>query len=472
MVRLHLYLSCFLITPTIAFSHATTITPTVNTISDQESTIELNFDLEPNDFIYKEYINLSIDNPYTKLSDWKSNIEPVAYYDSTFKDTKKIFNKNFTLTTLARYESSQKLDNVHMRIDYYSHKKGRFCEAMIPLALHENPTETNAFIKSSAQTEQPGQLATQPTDLQKKTKKRAVAWQTYITALIKTTKQPLARFVLVFLLGLLFSLTPCIYPMIPVTIGILQAQASNSMLRNFLSAFLYSLGISTIFAILGLLATFAGQRIGNLMVNPWIILLMVALLTYVALSLFNLYDLYIPRFLKNKQNLYTGSLLSAFIFGLISGTVASPCVSPGLILVLTIVSNLQNLFLGFFLLFAFGLGLTLPLLVIGTFSTAITMLPQAGEWMVEVKHLLGFILFGMCFYFLNFILPWHLLLWLIAFFVFATGIFYLYTAQKTDPGFTRTIKTIIGIILIGSSVFFVVKGIQALYGVTQITRPS
>jgi len=250
--------------------------------------------------------------------------------------------------------------------------------------------------------------------------------------------------------------------MIPITIGILQAQARKSMARNILTALLYTLGLATTFAILGLLAAFAGQRIGNLMVNPWVIGLVVVLLIYVAFSLFDVYELYIPRFLKTNGKIYSGSLLSAFIFGMISGTVASPCISPGLILILTIVANLQNLILGFVLLFFFGFGLSLPLLLIGISSTTLAFLPQAGEWMVEIKHLFGFILFGMCLYFLNYILPWHILLWFIALFVFLAGIFYLYNAQK-NHGLVRGIKTSIGMVLIGSSVYFAIKGLQVFF---------
>ncbi|TET06086.1 hypothetical protein E3J79_03450 [Candidatus Dependentiae bacterium] len=465
MIHLNSRFFCFLLALSIPFTNATNIEHTITAASGQTKNIELHFKIEPNDFIYKEYIQLSIDHPNVSLSDWHSDCEPVAYYDPTFKDTKKIFNKDFTLKTQATYQSDEEPVEAHLRVNYYPHKKGSFCEALIPLAFNENSKETeiNTTLPDKYDDTSIQSAATKSTETQPTVQKaKEVTWNKYITGLIKTTEQTSIRIILVFLLGLLLSLTPCIYPMIPITIGILQAQASKSLLRNFLVAILYTLGVSTTFAILGLLAAFAGQRIGSLMFNPWIILLMVALLTYVALSLFDLYDLYIPRFLQNKQQMYTGSLISAFLFGMISGTIASPCISPGLVFVITIVANLQDLFLGFILLLVFGFGLSLPLLIIGTFSGALSFFPKAGKWMVEIKHLLGFILFGMCFYFLNNILPWHILLWSISLFVFAAGIFYLFNAQKSS-GIIRTIKTIVGVVLIASSVFLATKGLQVAF---------
>ena len=109
-------------------------------------------------------------------------------------------------------------------------------------------------------------------------------------------------------------------------------------------------------------------------------------MAYLALSMFGFYDMYVPNILQTKNNVnHKGSLFSAFVFGAISGSIASPCLSPGLALLLTIVATLGNNLLGFLLLFSFGIGLSIPLLIIGTFSSSINILPQAGMWMIEVK---------------------------------------------------------------------------------------
>ncbi|NBP59452.1 DUF255 domain-containing protein, partial [bacterium] len=150
------------------------------------------------------------------------------------------------------------------------------------------------------------------------------ALQTYLT----TTNSVALRILFALVLGILLSLTPCIYPMIPITVGVLQSQGSKSLLTNFLLSSAYTLGISTTFSLFGLLAATSGQAFGHMLANPLFIIFIVALLLYFALSLFGLYNLYIPRFLQKKHSIQGGgSFGSIFLFGLISGSVASPCLS-------------------------------------------------------------------------------------------------------------------------------------------------
>lgn len=257
------------------------------------------------------------------------------------------------------------------------------------------------------------------------------SWSSYISTLVQTTDSLALKLFFVLILGILLSLTPCIYPMIPITVGILQAQGSTSILRNFSLALAYSMGIATTFAALGLAAAFTGQMFGNLMSSPIVILSLVALLAYLAFAMMGFYEMYTPKFLTNNTAVRGGSLSGAFLFGAVSGTVASPCLSPGLILVLSIVTALGNKLLGFLMLFTFGIGLSIPLLIIGTFSSSLNLLPQAGMWMVEIKKMFGLLMLGMCFYFLHFIMPWSLVLWLAIATTIVLAPFYLRAAQRS-----------------------------------------
>ena len=127
--------------------------------------------------------------------------------------------------------------------------------------------------------------------------------------------------------------------------------------------------------------------------------------------------MYIPRWLQpSATSVKGGTLLSAYLFGALSGTVASPCLSPGLVLILNYVTNISGHHIAhyiesFGLLFLFGVGSSLPLLIIGTFSGSLHVLPKAGAWMNEVKKLVGIMLFAMAFYHLSHlehILPWYI----------------------------------------------------------------
>ncbi len=229
-----------------------------------------------------------------------------------------------------------------------------------------------------------------------------------------------------FLLGLLMSLTPCIYPTLTLTIGALQGQKTNSLGFSFLLALFYGLGISITFATLGLIAATSGQLFGNILSNPIFICALSSWLLYMGLAMFGLYEMYIPRFLQTRSNnnLKSGSLLAAFSFGAISGTIASPCISPGLALLLTIVASMANKVLGFILLFSFGFGLSLPIIILGTFSSSINLLPQSGTWMLEVKKLFGILIAGLSLYFLNNVLA-DFVIYILALILSLAGVIYV-----------------------------------------------
>lgn len=252
-----------------------------------------------------------------------------------------------------------------------------------------------------------------------------------ITAQLQTSNSLWLTILLVFLLGLLLSFTPCLYSMIPLTMGMLHAHSSSSFKKNFLLALSYTVGIATTFALLGLIAALTGQFFGSLFHHPLIILCIALFLGYLGLSMLGVVELYLPHSLMSRaQATPQGSLLSAFIFGAISGTVSSPCLSPGLLLLLTIVTALKSKLLGFILLFIFGIGLSMPLLLIGTFSGSILLLPQTGHWTVEIKRLFSFFLFGMSFYFLNTVFSERTVLGVISITLLCIALFYIHFSTK------------------------------------------
>jgi thiol:disulfide interchange protein DsbD len=184
--------------------------------------------------------------------------------------------------------------------------------------------------------------------------------------------------------------------------------------------------------------------------------------------MFDVFQMRTPKVLSGGAlgSIKGGSFLSAFIFGAASGTVASPCLSPGLIMLLSLVTSLGNPYLGFILLFSFGIGLSIPLLIIGTFSSSLSMLPQAGMWMVEIKHFFGLLLFGMCLYFLKTIVPAAVISWLSVSLAAASGLYYLYSARTTFSPTIRFIKNLLGIALLAFSVHLFFKAYQS------VTTPS
>lgn len=282
-----------------------------------------------------------------------------------------------------------------------------------------------------------------------------------ITDLFSKSGSQTLRVIAAILLGILLSLTPCIYPMIPITVGILQLNKSSSLTRSFLLAGAYTFGISTVFAILGFVAAIGGATFGKIQGSPLTIIPLVILLIYLGLSMLGLYEPYIPRFLQPKtKDFKGGSVIPTFIFGMASGLVASPCLSPGLLLILDYVSSLsvggsiKNYIEGFMLLFAFGIGSSLPLLIIGTFSSSMKVLPRAGAWMVEIKKLVGLMLIGMAFYHLSNLqayIPYWAILLLALITFWAIGMYYFKSITPYDSNQLKIYKRIVGSLLIGIS---------------------
>lgn len=211
-------------------------------------------------------------------------------------------------------------------------------------------------------------------------------------------------FVFVFLAGLLTSFTPCIFPMIPITIAVL---GKNAHLRtkghNFSLSFAYVMGIAVTYAAMGVFAASTGQMFGSLMSHPITLSVMCLVFLLMALSMFGLFEIAAPLWLQNRLggNLHVQGYSGAFIYGLVAGVVASPCVGPVLISILTYVAKTQNLWLGFWLLFTFALGMGQLFLVLGFSSQATKLLPKSGAWMDGVKTFFGLMMMGVFYYYLT-----------------------------------------------------------------------
>jgi len=437
-------------------------------IVDQHTkTIKLDMNLPAGDFIYKDYITISIDHPDIKLSDWNTNVEAIKHFSKSFKETKAIFDKNFIITLQASNLKGIETQQANIHLSYYLHSKNGIVEEVFPLNICRNTTieETNDLQTYIDLEKQIVETITKPTRETLKKHQKTKTWSQHLENAVQKTESSWLRVFIAFLLGLLLSLTPCIYPMIPITVGILQSQKNKSIFYNFLLATTYVMGVAFTFSILGLISALTGQMFGSfqLLTNPIFIITLVVILVYLGLSMFDIYEIYIPKFMMHSNGPKGGSLISIFLFGIMSGTVASPCASPGLVLLLSIVATIANKLLGLAILFAFGLGLGFPLLIVGTFSGSMNVLPKAGSWMLEIKKIFGFLIFGTCLYFLKNISPWHIIVWMTTTFMLVTGIYYLVNIKSYDSKFWRFFKNFVGISCIAFSVFLAIKSYQITF---------
>lgn len=216
------------------------------------------------------------------------------------------------------------------------------------------------------------------------------------------TTSPLLALGLLFGAGVLTSLTPCIYPMIPITAGLLGGAGAvgRSRRRTALLTASYVIGLALVYALLGLLAGLTGTLFGTISSNPWAYLAIGNLLLLAGLAMFDVIGVAAPqRVLAWAGRLGGDSAPAAFVLGATSGLVAAPCGAPAFAAVLTWVSTTQSAVLGFLYLFVFSLGMTTLLVVIGLTSGTLAALPRSGVWMLWIKRAGGAIMLLMAQYY-------------------------------------------------------------------------
>ncbi|MCP4548969.1 MAG: thioredoxin fold domain-containing protein [bacterium] len=216
-------------------------------------------------------------------------------------------------------------------------------------------------------------------------------------------------FLMVFLGGVLASLTPCVYPVIPMTIAFIGGSAKGNPLKGFILSLWFVLGIAITYSILGLLAAATGGAFGQATQNVWVNGGIAVVIGAMALSMAGFFDIQLPSALTSKVGGAKTGFLGPILMGFATGLIAAPCVGPVLIVLLTWVATTGSMFLGFWLLFTFALGMGLLFIILGTFSGALTALPNAGAWMDHVKHFFAIVLFGLALWFLRSVLPSWLL---------------------------------------------------------------
>jgi thiol:disulfide interchange protein DsbD len=210
--------------------------------------------------------------------------------------------------------------------------------------------------------------------------------------------QPVLALALLFGAGVLTSLTPCIYPMIPITVGVISGTAGDESRRSRVVGLTlaYITGLALLYAVAGLIAGLSGQLFGMIAASAWARLLIAGLLAVFGLAMLDVVPVAAPRRLVEwAGRLGAGSYPAVFVLGATSGLVAAPCGAPAFAAVLTWVSTTGSAWLGFLYLFVFSLGMTALLFVAGVSAGAASRLPRAGSWTGWVKKVSGVLILGM-----------------------------------------------------------------------------
>ena len=209
-----------------------------------------------------------------------------------------------------------------------------------------------------------------------------------------------------FIAGVLTSLTPCIYPMIPITAAIVGGQSAGETRpprsRVVLLTLAYVAGLAIIYASLGVVAGMTGTIFGTISTNPWLYFAMANVLMLAALSMLDVIPVRLPAGLMQRASTAgtAGRASGAFVMGAVSGLVAAPCGAPVMAAVLTWVTTTQRAAMGFVYLLSFSFGMCALLVAVGLFSGVVMRLPKAGAWMVWVKRGFALVMIGVAEYYL------------------------------------------------------------------------
>jgi thiol:disulfide interchange protein DsbD len=225
----------------------------------------------------------------------------------------------------------------------------------------------------------------------------------YIIASIKSGNFALVALGLL-LVGLVINLTPCVYPMISITIAFFTKQAGENKRARFGLGLFYMLGIAITYGLVGGVAASLGTAFAALFSKPWFLYTVAAIMIGLSLSMFGLYQIGIPPFLAKYLRGRSG-VVGSFIMGTFVGVSTAPCSGPLLVAVFAEIAKLQNILLGVLLFSLVGLGLGLPYLLLALFTSGVKALPKAGAWMETVENILGFVVMGIGLHYILLALP-------------------------------------------------------------------
>jgi thiol:disulfide interchange protein DsbD len=262
--------------------------------------------------------------------------------------------------------------------------------------------------------------------------------------------------IFIYLGGLALNLTPCVYPLIPITISYFGGQSGGKKGALFLRAMLYVIGMAITYSILGVVAALSGGLLGSALQNPLVLIFVALVLTGLALSMFGLYEIRVPQSLAQIGGASRSGYIGTLLMGLTVGLIAAPCIGPFVLGLLTYVSEIGEAFTGFLMFFILALGLGTPFLLLGIFSGAAATLPRSGAWMVWVRNIFGFVLIGMAIYFLEPLFPDEAIYYYtLALVALAAGIYLGWLEKTTGSKGFKIVRYLTGLLFIVLALFLV-----------------
>jgi thiol:disulfide interchange protein DsbD len=391
----------------------------------QPDSVALTWVIADHYYLYKDRIHISTDTPNVQVG---TPVLPKgkAKHDEFFGDSEVYYEVLEATVPVARPAGSS--GTLDLKVTYQGCAEGGLCYNPITKSV------TLQLPPSSAATTIPAASAPAPTSA---SAAPAVAEQDSLAAVIRSGNV-LVILATFFLGGLVLSLTPCVLPMIPILSGIIVGQGDRiTPMRGFSLAFTYVQGMAVTYAAAGAIfaALFKTAPQASFQ-QPWILITFALLFVALAFAMFGAYTLQLPSSLQtrltnvsNQQK--TGTYVGTFVMGALSALIVTACVAPAIVAALSVIAQAGSVARGAGALYATGIGMGVPLLIVG--ASAGSLLPRVGAWMDTVKSLFGVMFLGVAIYVLTPILPEVATLLLWSALAIITG-FWIFSLKGRDGG--------------------------------------
>lgn len=417
---------------------------------DSEKNIELNWEIQPGYYLYKNKFLINSASPNVTIGAYSFPAGKLKQ-DAAFGEVEVFYNKANVFVPFNISDAI--LSEFDINVAYQGCKEDSVCYPPIKKTLTVNVPASVNFTTVSENTAQSNQKTT-----------LTLSEQDTITKKLKD-KNLFINILSFFGFGFLLALTPCVFPMIPILSGIIVGEGEHiTRARAILLTISFVIAMALTYSLLGVVAGLFNLNLQAASQNAWVISFFSGVFVLLAFSMFGFYELHLPAALqsklsKNHNQSHHGTLKGAAIMGVLSAIIVGPCVAPPLAGALLYISQTGDALLGGLALFAMGIGFGMPLLVIG--ATSGELLPRAGLWMENIKHIFGVIMLGVAIWFLERILPASatLVLWGALFVVSAIFIGALDRIEPITTPWQRLWKGL-GIVILTYGVVLVIASTQ------------
>lgn len=408
--------------------------------------IRLDWQIEKGYYLYKHRFQAKVLNTALPLEDMQLP-KGKEKHDPAFGDVEVYYNE---LTSYIPYTlTAQSEPEIELEVTFQGCKEDSVCypptKKIFNLSLISAVNATE--VSTASNTEQSAQDS--------------------ITDDLKS-KSFLLNIITFFGFGLLLSLTPCVFPMIPILSGIIVGEKNITRNKGLMISLSYVLAMALTYSVLGVIAASINLNLQIASQQPWLIAIFSFVFVMLALSMFGFYDIQLPSSWQTKLNSTgsnnSGSIKGAAIMGVVSAVIVGPCVAPPLAGALLYISQTGDVVLGGLALFAMGLGFGVPLLIIGALGGE--YLPKAGTWMNTIKHIFGVLLLGVAIWFLERILSSSISLLLWASLLIGSAVF-IGVFEKVETTWKKLCKAL-GVLLL---VYGILILIGAASGANSVLKP-